>query len=410
MTRQTQPEGPGPSLYCGVFGGQAQRGLAPTGLLQPIPVEGSALSRRLKLWVAIAASIELAVLAYVYLFVLQDSARGPAKLPGHTEPSRADARPGAQGPAAADSGTQRPFAADSVWNAPLPNDTPLDPQSDVLSGVLRDEALNELRTATGPYLATKGGVPVYTVPRRARRVRVKLDVPSDFRTSLKETFAAGVPIPATARPADNPDQSMVVWQPSTDRMWEFFRLQRQPDGWHARWGGAIRNVSLSDGRYQRSSWPGASARWGATATSLALIGGLILTPELRSGHINHAIALSVGTARQGVYSWPAQRTDGVNPSATAIPEGARFRLDPTLDLSKRKMPRITRALAVAAQRYGIVVTNQTGQGLAFWAEDPTRFGINARSAFFDGLYPTTFMRSFPWDHLQLLRMRLHRSA
>jgi hypothetical protein len=375
-------------------------------LLQPIPVEGSALSRRLKLWVAIAASIELAVLAYVYLFVLQDSATGPAK----GAASKAPATRGEPGRAGARRVSQRPFAADSVWNAPLPSDAALDPQSAVLSGVLRDEALNELGTGTGPYLATKGGVPVYTVPRRARRVRVKLDVPSDFHTSLKEIFAAGVPIPATARPADNPDQSMVVWQPSTDRMWEFFRLQRRPDGWHARWGGAIRNVSLSDGRYQRSSWPGASARWGATATSLALIGGLILTPELRSGHINHAIALSVGSARQGLYSWPAERTDGVNPSPTAIPEGARFRLDPTLDLSKRKMPRITRALAVAAQRYGIIVTNQTGQGLAFWAEDPTRFGINARAAFFDGLYPTAFMRSFPWSDLQLVRMRLHRTA
>jgi hypothetical protein len=358
------------------------------------------VSRRLKLWMAIAACVELVVLAYIYLFVLQESATGPAETSPRRGAVRATARPV----------TQPLFAPDSVWNAPLPANAPLDPQSGVLSAVLRDEAVNELKTATGPYLATKGGVPVYKVPRRTRRVRVKLDVASDFRTSLKETFAAGVPIPARARPADNPDQSMVVWQPSTDRMWEFFRLQRRSDGWHARWGGAMRNVSRSDGRYRRSSWPGASSRWGATATSLPLIAGLILTPELRSGHIDHALALSVGTARQGVYSWPAQRTDGVNPSPAAIPEGARFRLDPTIDLSKRRMPRITRALAIAAQRYGIIVTNQTGQGLAFWAEDPTRFGVNARSAFFDGLYPTAFMRSFPWSHLQLLRMNLHRGG
>ena len=361
------------------------------------------MSRRVKLWVAIATCVELAVLAYVYLFVLEDSGKESATKVAPTPrrgPASAEARPPAP----------RLFSPDSVWNARLPDDAPVDPQSDVLSGVLRGEALKEIGTGTGPYLATKGGVPVYKVPRRARRVRVKLDVPSDFRTSLKETFAAGVPIPATARPADNPDQSMVVWQPSTDRMWEFFRLQRRRDGWHARWGGAMRNVSQSDGTYRRSSWPGASGRWGATATSLPLIAGLILTPEMRSGHIDHAVALSVGAARRGVYSWPARRSDGVDPSPTAIPEGARFRLDPTLDLSKRKMPRITRALAVAAQRYGIVVTNQTGQGLAFWAEDPTRFGINARSAFFDDLYPTTFMRSFPWDHLQLLRMELHRSG
>jgi hypothetical protein len=357
------------------------------------------LSRRLKLSVLIIACAELAAVGYVYVSVLHSSASGPTK-------PRSGAAPAA---AHATAARHRFFAADSVWNATLPADAPLDPQTDLLAGALRDEAKNELRTLTGPYLATKGGVPVYTVPRRARRVRVKLEVASDFRTSLKETFATGVPIPPTARPADNPDQSMVVWQPSTDRMWEFFRLQKQADGWHARWGGAMRNVSRSDGRYGRSSWPGASNRWGATATSLPLIAGLIRTQELRSGRIDHALALSVGHARAGVYSWPAHRSDGEDPSPTAIPEGAHFRLDPNLDLSKRKMPRITRAMAVAAQRYGIIVNNQTGQGLAFWGEDPTRFGINARAAFFDGMYPTALMRSFPWDHLRLLKMQLRRN-
>jgi hypothetical protein len=344
--------------------------------------------------------VQLCVLGYVYLVALRGPSSAPTKPAAPAEARRA--KPGVGG--------VRLFAPNSVWNAPLPADAPLDPESHVLSGVLRGAAKNELRALTGPYLATKGGVPVYRAARRTRRVPVRLDVPSDFGTSLKETLVAGVPIPATAKPAENPDRSMVVWQPSTDRMWEFFQLQRRSDGWHARWGGAMRNVSRSDGRYGPASWPGASGRWGATATSLPLIAGLILVSELRSGRIDHALGMSVGRARQGVYSWPARRSDGVDPSPTAIPEGARFRLDPALDLSKLKMPRITRALAVAAQRYGIIVKDQTGQGLAFWAEDPTRMGINARTAFFEGLYPTAFMRSFPWDHLQLLRMELHRTG
>jgi hypothetical protein len=353
------------------------------------------LSRRLKLVVAIVAAVELAVLLYLYFGVLRPSSPEPAQsVKGETSKSPAKAR------------RSRFFAPGSVWNARLPEDAPLDPRSSVLARALAQEAKRELAALNGPYLATKGGVPVYTVPRRARKVKVRLDVGWDYQTSLTETFAAGVPIPRNARPADNPDRSMVVWQPSTDRMWEFFMLRKASDGWHARWGGAMRRVSRSDGRYQASSWPGASGRWGATATSLPLVAGLILTSELRSGHIGHALALSVGRARQGVYSWPAQRTDGLDPSPRAIPEGARFRLDPRLDLSKLKMPPITRALALAAQRHGIIVNNQTGQGLSLWAEDPTRFGINARAAYFGGMYPVQFLRSFPWDHLQLLKMRL----
>ena len=38
-------------------------------------------------------------------------------------------------------------------------------------------------------------------------------------------------------------------------------------------------------------------------------------------------------ARAGVFSWPAQRTDGLLDSPDAIPEGARFRLDPNLDIA-----------------------------------------------------------------------------
>jgi hypothetical protein len=355
------------------------------------------MSRGAQCSLVVVASIVIAALAYVYLIVLRE----PTPVPGQV----AKARPK---PARAESARPRLFAPSSVWNAQLPDDAEIDPQSNLLADALRDAAKSELTSRTGPYLATKGSVPVYTVSTRVRRVPVRLDVASDFRTSLSETFAAGVPIPAKAKPADNPDRSMVVWQPSTDRMWEFFAMRKARDGWHARWGGAMRNVSRSDGRYGPHSWPGASRRWGATATSLPLVAGLILTSELRAGRIDHALALSVGRARQGLYSWPAQRTDGVDPAPTAIPEGARFRIDPRLDLSKRTMPRETRVIALAAQRYGIIVNNQTGGGLSFWAEDPTRFGINARTAFFEGQYPTAYLRSFPWDHLQLLKMHLHR--
>jgi hypothetical protein len=296
-----------------------------------------------------------------------------------------------------------------VWNAPVAADAPLDPQSSLLAGALRDEAKRELAAYSGPYVATNAGVPVYTVPRDQPTVPVVLDA-WDFGTSLSEVFAAGVPLPPDAVPANNPDQSAVIWQPSTDRMWEFFMLRKAADGWHARWGGAIDRLSKSSGYYSAASFPGASDRWGATATSLALAGGLMLREEVRTFRIDHALALSVGSARKHTWSWPAQRSDGENTEPDAIPEGARFRLDPRLDLSRLDMPPITRAMADAAQRYGIVVRDQTGQGLAFWAEDPTRHGMNYRTDLFDGMYPTQYLRSFPWEHLQLLKMDLRTPA
>jgi hypothetical protein len=334
------------------------------------------------------------------------SSSGAARQP---EPAtRVEPLPGRSG-GSANGASQRLFAADSVWNAPLAANAPLDPQSNLLAGALRDDAKRELTAYSGPYVATNAGVPVYTVPEDQPTAPVVLDA-WDFGTSLAETFSAGVPIPADAVPANNPDQSLVIWQPSTDRMWEFFMLRKAPDGWHARWGGAIDRVSASSGYFDGASFAGASDRWGATATSLALAGGLMLRDEVRAFRIDHALALSVGSARKDAWAWPAQRSDGENTEPDAIPEGAHFRLDPDLDLSQLDMPPITRAMAEAAQRYGIVVNNQTGQGLSFWAEDPTRFGINYRTDLFDGMYPTQYLRSFPWDHLQLLTMDLRTPA
>jgi hypothetical protein len=152
--------------------------------------------------------------------------------------------------------------------------------------------------------------------------------------------------------------------------------------------------------------------WGATASSLPIAAGLITLTDLASGHINHAVAMMVPKAKAKVFYCPAQRTDGYDTSANAIPEGAHFRIDPSLDLSKISMPPITRMIAEAAQKYGLIVNDQTGVTVGFRAQDPmplmragatnpygTYFANRATGQY---VYPTQFLSWFPWSHLQLL--------
>jgi hypothetical protein len=82
-----------------------------------------------------------------------------------------------------------------------------------------------------------------------------------------------------------------------------------------------------------------------TASSLPVVGGLITLADLASGQINHAVAIMAPEAAHGTFDFPAQRTDGIDMSANAIPEGARFRLPPTLELSSIPMPPVTREIA-----------------------------------------------------------------
>src|SRR6201999_536909 len=106
-----------------------------------------------------------------------------------------------------------PFASNSVWNAQLADDAPLADNSDALVGELR----RQTGLAGGTWINTTSySVPVYTVGADQPNVQVIADTPYP---PLQQAWAA-VPLPAGARPAWGSDAHLVVYQPSTDTMWE----------------------------------------------------------------------------------------------------------------------------------------------------------------------------------------------
>ena len=302
------------------------------------------------------------------------------------------------------------FAPTSVWNAPLADNAPLDPANGVLVKTLRDTVAQNISAGWGPWVSTSETSPLYVASPTQATVRVQLD-PGSWKVGLQQTFEA-VPIPANAKPASGPDAHMTVWQPSTDRLWEFFQMRKLSDGWHASFGGAMAHQSQSPGYFDTNSWPGLSQTWwGATATSLPVIAGTMMMSELKAGVIPHALAINVPYAKPKTYSLPAQRTDGASTDPNAIPEGARFRLDPKLDVDALNVPPMTKAMAKAAQRYGMIVRDQTAHAISFFAENPSQTQsvtnpYTGAGGFFGGPDPARVMQSFPWDRLQLVKMTL----
>jgi len=145
--------------------------------------------------------------------------------------------------------------------------------------------------------------------------------------------------------------------------------------------------------------------WGATATGLPLLGGVVMPDELKSGEINHALAIALPRIRQGVLALPAQRSDGKYAGPNSVPEGARFRIDPKLDLTALGLSPAELTLARAAQKYGMVVRDG-GKVVAIYARDPVNLGNDPYPAIFDGLKPFQVLQDFPWDSLQLVKMNL----
>jgi hypothetical protein len=328
----------------------------------------------------------------------------------------------------------RLFAPNSVWNESIATNTPIDPSSAKLVSRFAAQAATEGAAGTGPFVQTYNyTTPIYVVGPFQRTVRVAIDTDQtrSWVTSLQGASDA-VPVPARAEAAAGTDSQITIYQPSTNRLWEYWHFRHERDGWHARWGGAIDDVSGSPGYYTPASWSGALSIWGASATSLPLVAGTMTLAELRSGEIDHALAMSIPYPRAGVAAWPAQRSDGTG-SAAELPEGAHLRLSPRLDIRAMHLPKIVEMMALAAQRYGIIVRDQTHADIGFYAEDPAQYGDKPGTAsdpyyglfrdsngkpdpqhgspdphaLFDGMWPSTFFRFFPWRSLQVLKMSLH---
>jgi hypothetical protein len=279
----------------------------------------------------------------------------------------------------------RPFASTSVWNTLTPSTPAIAGDSEALVAELGRQV-----TTYGAWINTwQYSVPVYKVPADQPTVHVTLDT---TMPDLQAAFDAA-PVPSGAKAAAGTDAHMTVYQPGTDTLWDFWKMTQAADGWHARWGGKMTGVSWNRGYWTNS--------WGATATSLPLLGGLIRADELRAGTIDHALALALPVAKAGVWSWPAQRTDGASSAVDAIPEGTRFQLDPSLDLSTLNLPPVTRMIARAAQRYSIIIRDTSGS-VSFYAEDPVAMTSNPYPTFFGGKDPAQLLASFPWARLRVL--------
>lgn len=315
-----------------------------------------------------------------------------------------------QSPLAAPTETPfRFFSPSSFWNAPLADDAALDPDSTAITNAFAATIARERQAGSWPWINTTDySVPIYTVPPDQPTVAVQLTSP--FSAPALQSAWSEVPIPTHARPSGGTDRTLVVWQPSSDRMWEFWRLAQTSEGWKAAWGGAMQGVSSNQGVYGPDAWPGAKTWWGSSASSLSIAGGLITLEDLQHGQIDHALALAIPDVRAHFYASPAQRTDGTSSSPLSLPEGAHLRLDPSLDLATLQLPRLTLMIAKAAQRYGIYVRDRA-RVTHFFAQDPTPTGANpylGAGGYFEGRTPAQLLAQFPWDHLRLLKMELHR--
>ena len=286
------------------------------------------------------------------------------------------------------------FASNAFWYERIPANVALNPLSSTYVSAFdamwktyyNNVGINTTQYAPPIWVASS------TTP--TQRVRVWDCQNKGYLDAGLQAQLASVPIPPGTKPSAGTDHELVISQPATDTLWEMWQARWASDGvLEACWGGKLTNVSTSQGVYP---YP-----YGTTATGLSLAGGIITPQELQAGHIDHALSIALVQAQKSLFSWPANRTDGSVVSTSAIPEGLRFRLDPTIDVDALPISATAKIIAHAVQTYGMIVRDKSGS-VTFYAENVyAETGTDPYPALF-GAPSYSVLNGIPWNRLQAL--------
>ncbi len=296
----------------------------------------------------------------------------------------------------------RLFSPESFFNQQLPASAPL--ASD--SSQLVSDFVGQVAKYYGHVVVntTQWSTPVYVVPASQPAVAMIGESsicprPEGVFSGFQEQIQA-VPIPAGAIPAAGTDKEVVVWQPSTGHLWELWRVLQENGHWTACWGGEFGDAYTSDGVLP--------APFGAAASGLSLLGGQIHLEDLERGAIDHALEVLMPDTANGQFVWPADRTDGTSTAADAIPEGTRFRLNPSLNLTSLHLSPAALAIATAIQRYGMIVGDTAG-AVALSAQDTTPIIAEGKPNPYNTLLPNPYsaLETIPWSQLEAISPAYH---
>jgi hypothetical protein len=293
------------------------------------------------------------------------------------------------------------FGPTSIWHMKV-SGAPVASRSPAMVSTLSKQVATRFG-GVAAFNVYRYGMSWYTVPATQPKVTVRFSNCEHDSALPKGLYGTdgqfvGVPIPDNAVPTGGTDGEVSIYQPATDTLWDFWRAYRDGAGWHACWGGRLDNVSSSLGYFPLP--------FGMTATGIASEAGAVSIADVRSGVIDHAVSLGIlDPAISSDFSWPAQRSDGSSRDPSAIPEGSRLRLNPSINVGRLGLSRIGTMIAKAAQTYGFIVTDRAGTA-SVPAESPsatmTAIGSNPWTDLLGGVKTYQVMKGFPWGQLQVL--------
>jgi hypothetical protein len=301
------------------------------------------------------------------------------------------------GPITGPDGSDLFAGSGSVWHQPVPAGAAIDPRSaeyvrQLMVKKKDDDDDDKEPQKERPVVSVNGyTVPVYEAD--ATTPRYSITATTQF-VSGGWTLPA-VPIPDIAVPDSRSDgnRHLVVLDRPGGCVYEFWQATFDKGSWKAGWV----NATPIDGD---GVYPDGLAGRGSGLSAAA---GLIWPQELAAGRIDHALVFASPWTRRDAFVPPATATDGhFGAEIAGLPAGARLRLDPSVDVDSLGLTPDQRTIAVALQKYGMIL-GQTAGSLSLYAAGP--------ASYLTFPYPPDWARStwaaidaIPFDRMQVLAL------
>ena len=178
-----------------------------------------------------------------------------------------------------------------------------------------------------------------------------------------ESDAGPYPIPASplieGDPNGSGDRHLLIVDTSTCKLYELYAAHKSGSQWYAG-SGAI--FDLNSNALRHAGWTSADA------AGLPILPGLARYDEVAAGVIAHALRFTAPTTN-GTYIWPARHlTSSSDPNAP--PMGQRFRLKASFNVAQFQPWPQAYVLAVAMQRYGLILADNGSAWYVTGAPDP----------------------------------------
>jgi hypothetical protein len=199
------------------------------------------------------------------------------------------------------------------------------------------------------------GIPINVVAGSQKRRRVRFGY-------ADQSDHVGYPIPKQPKIERGADRHMLIVDRGHCRLYELFAAHKTASGWHA---GSGATWDLRSNHLRPRGWTSADA------AGLPILPGLVRWNEVKRGVIDHALRVTVPTTCKG-YVYPARHQAGSQDDCdTYPPMGLRLRLRG--DFPVNTLPRQARIVAIAMQRYGIIVADN---GTAWYVQGASNAHFN----------------------------------